>query len=220
MARTRNHSPDEPAKGSRLWRPRARKTRSAPSAGERFGGGRERRDVVPVVARRRGVHGGAEQAAVGDARAGRGLGRVERHDGGERVRGVDERVDTLVGQVAREPDGAAEAAPPHPRRAAPRARRVTPASELVDVVALGRQPAGQLGGLGRAREDQHPSHGCQGRRASPGPGAFQAWTGRVVRSAPGHREHRCESGAVQQLSPGSNPSRHVVTASSGLEGRG
>ena len=171
---------------------------------ERFGGGRERRGVVPAVAHERRPWW-AEQPAVGDAGAGRGLGGVERHDGGEGVGGVDELLDRLVGQVAGEAVGAAEAAPPHLAGPLDRVAR-QPGQRAGDVVALGRQPAGQLGGLGRAREDQHPSHGCQGRRAIPGPGAFQAWAGSVVRSAAGHREHRCESGAVQQLSPGSDPS--------------
>ena len=79
---------------------------------ERLGGGRERRGVVPAVAHERRPWR-AEQPAVGDAGAGRGLGGVERHDGGEGVRGVDELLDRLVGQVAGEAVRAAEAAPPH-----------------------------------------------------------------------------------------------------------
>ena len=140
MARTRNHSPEEPAKGSRLWRPRARKTRSAPRAGERFGGGRERRGVVPAVAHERRPRRAAAAGSRATPVAGRGLGGVERHDGGERMGGVDERVDRLVGQVAGEARRRRRSRPAAPARAASTGLAASrPASELVTSWPVGRR---------------------------------------------------------------------------------
>ena len=134
---------------------------------EHAGGGRERRGVVPAVARERGPRR-AEQPAVGDAGRGRGVGGVERHD--LRRRGAWRR------RAARCPrrsgSGRGRPSPPKPPRRTWPGRstgwRVSPASELVTSWPSADQAAGQLGGLGRAREDQHPSHGFQGRRAIQG----------------------------------------------------
>ena len=84
--------------------------------------------------------------------------------GGERVGGVDDRGDVILGEPGAQALDTTEATDPD--RADRQSRVGYPAGKRADDVDIRVQPIGQCAGLGGATEEQHP-HQCRSPRDRP-----------------------------------------------------
>ena len=174
----------------------------------------------PVVAAARRHGGRSQPTSAARPTSCRGRGRVPAHH----ARRTDGWRRPARRRARRRGSGPARRCR-RTRRRAPRRRElggrlVRPASDVV--TSSPPRPASaatRRGRLGRPAEDQHRrAAGTIGQRHGSAPGTRRESD---YRASPVRREHRCESGAVPQLSPGSDPPTQTWSRPRplGLEGR-
>ena len=143
------------------------------------------------------------QPEAGHARRRARLGGVPAHPGGKGVGGVDDHVDLLVDHMPHQPGHPPEATDAQPPGGTD-GRAVRPASE-VTTVRSGRPASRRASSAASvvppriSRRRRRPTPGTLMPRCRP---VLAIRTGIIPN---GNREHRCKSGAVPQLSPGSRP---------------